>query len=445
MIPRRFALIACCLAVAALVAAPLPSAAQQGLPVNGSRPRIFFDCQGPGCNSEYYRTEIAWVSWVRDRADAQVHVLVTSSTTGAGGREYEMAFMGRTPQGEYSDRATHTSLPTDTERETLDAITETLALGLARYANAAGYRGLVRLEAVAPEGAEPQEGLVSAEEVEDPWDLWSFRVGANGDLEGESTEQTVQLNSSLSASRVTPTWKLNYNGRINFQRQELERADSSIFVDKRTNWNFDVLMVYALADRWSMGLRSNSARMVSFNQDFRVSLTPAVEYSFFPYSEATRRALTVYYEIGPTYRNYIEETVFDQVAETRWEQSLQVRFSERQPWGDASVSLEGSHFLHDIAQRNIALRGNLSFRITRGLSIETDANVSWVNDQIYLSSEGETDEEILLRLRQRSTDFTYGASVGFSFQFGSIFNNVVNNRFRRPFGGGGGGGGDFGR
>lgn len=127
----------------------------------------------------------------------------------------------------------------------------------------------------------------------------------------------------------------------------------------------------------------------------------------------------------------------------RWEQSLQVRFSQRQPWGDASVSLEGSHFLHDVLQRNVALRGDLSFRIARGLSLEVDGNISWVNDQIYLSSEGETDEEILLRLQQRGTDFTYGASVGFSFQFGSIFNNVVNNRFRRAFGGGGGG--DFGR
>lgn len=141
------------------------------------------------------------MSWVRDRADAQVHVLVTSSTTGAGGREYEMAFMGRTPQGEYSDRATHTSLPTDTDRETLDAFTETLALGLARYANAAGYRGIVRLEAVAPEGAEPREGLVSSEEVEDPWDLWSFRIGANGDIDGESTRPTARLNSNLSARR----------------------------------------------------------------------------------------------------------------------------------------------------------------------------------------------------------------------------------------------------
>ena len=50
-----------------------------------------------------------------------------------------------------------------------------------------------------------------------------------------------------------------------------------------------------------------------------------------------------------------------------------------------------------------------------------------------------------LSLRQRASDFDYEISVGFSFQFGSIFNNVVNNRFSgvgigRFFRGRGGGG-----
>jgi hypothetical protein len=38
-------------------------------------------------------------------------------------------------------------------------------------------------------------------------------------------------------------------------------------------------------------------------------------------------------------------------------------------------------------------------------------------------------EEILTRQRQLQTSFTYFTSFGFSYQFGSIFNNVVNPRF----------------
>lgn len=426
---------------AALFGPPLPGAAQEPPAENGTRPRVFFDCNGPNCNSDYFRTEIGWVNWVRDRADAQVHVLVVSEGTGSGGRAYQMTFMGRGAQADYSDGMTYTSQSVDTQRETLDGMAHTLALGLARFASASGYRSLVRVQGTSTNGQLQRAGLVSAEEVDDPWNLWSFRFGGGGDLSGESTQESLRLNGSFNASRVTPTWKLNYSGRINHQHQEFERSDGSTLVVDRTDWNGDALMVYSLADQWSMGVRAGTGRMTRFNQDFRLSVTPAVEYSFFPYSEATRRALTAYYEIGPTYRNYIAETVYGEMEETNWEHSLQIRYSQREPWGDASVGIEGSHFLHDVSLRNVALRGGLSFRVTRGLSVDTNANISWVNDQIYLASQGETDEEILLRLRQRSTSFSYGVSLGFSYQFGSIFNNVVNNRFRRPWGGGGGGGG----
>ena len=46
-------------------------------------------------------------------------------------------------------------------------------------------------------------------------------------------------------------------------------------------------------------------------------------------------------------------------------------------------------------------------------------------------------EEVLLRQRQLRTSFSYSTNFGFSYQFGSIFNNVVNPRF------GGSGGENF--
>ncbi len=433
-LPRSVALIA---ALALCLAGP--AHAQQAPAPNGSRPRVYFDCQGPRCDLDYYRTEIAWVTWVRDAADAQVHVIVVSTDTGAGGRAYEMDFQGRNGFTAYRDHIVYSSAPTDTERETLDGMTHALGLGMARFANAAGFRGIVRLEGAGAGETELEAGLVSAEEVEDPWDLWAFRIGGNGNVEEEATTESLRLNGNVSASRVTPTWKLNYSGRVNLQRQEYERSDSTRLVVRRTDWNLDALMVYSVADHWSFGIHSTAARLTRYNQDLRANVVPAVEFSVFPYEEATRRSLTVYYEVGPAYRNYIDETIYDKMAETRWEQSVQVRYSQRETWGDASVALEGSHFLDDVDQHNVSLRGGLSLRITRGLSLDVNANASWVRDQIYLSAEGETDEEILLSLRQRSTDFTIGASVGFSYQFGSIFNNVVNNRFRRGFEGRGGG------
>ena len=93
--------------------------------------------------------------------------------------------------------------------------------------------------------------------------------------------------------------------------------------------------------------------------------------------------------------------------------------------------MTGSHFLHDIDLYNVRLRGEIDVRIARGVSLNAEGNISWVNDQIYLSAEGATDAEALLNLQQRSQDFNYSLQLGFSFQFGSIYNNVVNNRFPR--------------
>ncbi len=55
-------------------------------------PKVFIDCWR--CDRDYIRTEITYVNYVRDRKDADIHLLVTDQGTGSGGREYTLAFIG---------------------------------------------------------------------------------------------------------------------------------------------------------------------------------------------------------------------------------------------------------------------------------------------------------------------------------------------------------------
>ena len=55
---------------------------------------VFQNCQTFGCDSDFFRTEINFVSWVRDWEVADVHVLVTAQGTGGGGRLYTLQFIG---------------------------------------------------------------------------------------------------------------------------------------------------------------------------------------------------------------------------------------------------------------------------------------------------------------------------------------------------------------
>jgi hypothetical protein len=61
--------------------------------------------------------------------------------------------------------------------------------------------------------------------------------------------------------------------------------------------------------------------------------------------------------------------------------------------------------------------------------VNVNANYSRIRDQLALQAEGLSDDEVLLQLRQLQTGFRYSVSMGLSYRFGSILNNIVNPRF----------------
>jgi len=68
-------------------------------------------------------------------------------------------------------------------------------------------------------------------------------------------------------------------------------------------------------------------------------------------------------------------------------------------------------------------------RLAKGLSFNIGAGVSLIHDQFSLEKGGSTLEEMLLRRKEIATQYTYNTTFGFTFTFGSIYNNAVNPRF----------------
>src|SRR5260370_31389805 len=124
-----------------LLAAPLASALAQNPPetsrtAQDSALRVFFDCQGfaSGCDFDYVRTEITFVNWVRNREDAQVHVLVTIQTTGSGGTEYTLTLIGRGRFIGHAATFRYVAGKTDTQDEQRRGLVHLIKLGLASAA-----------------------------------------------------------------------------------------------------------------------------------------------------------------------------------------------------------------------------------------------------------------------------------------------------------------------
>ncbi len=239
----------------------------------------------------------------------------------------------------------------------------------------------------------------------------------------------------MSAERTTAEWKLSFGGNFSRNVQSFEISDGSTVREVRKDWGTNALAVRSLGPHWSVGARADIGSSTFVNQDLRWSVKPGIEYNFFPYAESSRRSLTLQYLAGPNYFDYTDRTIFNETIETVVQHSLTGELSLVEPWGRWSTSLTGNQYVHDASKYSITLSGSFNVRLFRGFSIRMGGNYSWIRDQLYLSAEDATVEEILLQQRQLETSYRYFTSFGIEYRFGSIFNNVVNPRF----GGSGGG------
>lgn len=424
---------------AAVAAAPLSA---QEPPVEGGAETVnlFFDCQGFGCwDLDFFRREIPFVNWVRDREVSDVHVLVTTQTTGGGGRQYRLNYIGR---GRFDGQAQEVVVNTPgaaTDDEVRRAIVARLRLGLGRYL--AGTPLADRLR-VAPEGPPGGQGGAQGDmapppgagPVDDPWDFWVFNLRLSSNMGGESSYSQSSLSTSASANRVTEAWKLGLTVNTYTFTQKFT-LDSGTSEYTRKRWSQDAMAVRSVTDRFSVGARAGMGRNSYVNEDFRWNVAPGVEFNVFPYSESSRRSLTVQALVDVRHWDYTEETLFGRMDETRVAASLTSALALVQPWGNVRVALDHSRYLHDTSKWQVVLEGGVQVRLFKGFSVGANGYYGWVRDQLYLPRGGATEAEILLRQRALATSFNYHTYLTISYRFGSIFNNVVNPRFGGSSGG----------
>jgi len=404
-----------------------PAPALRDIP---GRVKVFIDCSGFwNCDSAYFRENLTFVDHVRDRAVADVHILITGQRTGSGGEEATLAFIGRGPFDRANDTLRYVAPPNSTADAIRQGLAQQIKLGLVRYVSHSASAGQMQIgvSAAAPQAPEQPK--------HDPWNYWVMRVGVNGNVSGESSSTYESYSGRASANRVTDAWKINLSASASYRQSSYDLGDDEWYVSVTRGSSFDALVVKSLNKHWSAGLRGEMGSSTYTNKDFYVSAAPAIEYNVFPYSESTRRSLTLQYSIGVSSYDYREETIYGKMSETLPDHSFNVDVEAKQPWGQISASTNFSQYLSSPDKYRFQTFGAVDIRLKKGLSFNVAGGASRIRDQIYLPAGEATDEEILVRQRQLKTSYSYSAYFGISYTFGSIFNNIVNPRF----GGGGGG------
>jgi hypothetical protein len=388
--------------------------------------RVFLDCNDGGCHADYLREEVKLADYVRDRADADVHVLVTRASTGAGGSEYTLSFIGLAQFQAVSRTLKVVTESSDSEDRVRRQLASALTVGLLTYLTSETLPSGLAVEAeLSDTGASPSTAAT------DPWRSWIFSL--NGYLNLDTEESTSERNWGLSAGadHITPDWKLTFGSDFNESRDEFELDEGERLSVVRKNWQLDGLAVKSISEHWSVGASSHIRSSTFDNIKLDLRAAPAVEWNFFPYSMYTRRQFRVLYEVGVSSRSYYELTLFGKLDETRSHEELSATYEQREPWGTLEGRVEASNYFPGFSEHRLEVDGEVNVRVARGLSISIEASASRIRDQLSLPRRNASAEEVLLRLRQLQSGFETRVEFGVEYRFGSAFAAIVNPRFGR--------------
>lgn len=386
--------------------------------------RVFLDCQSY-CDQDFIKREIPFVDYVNDRFQSNVFILSNHQVTGSGGREYKLQFTGREIFTGVNDTLSFVRQATATDDEGRQQMVQTIKLGLVKY--------LARTEKgknvqITFKENELGAGKETEEPQDDPWNLWVFNARLNGYLNGDKNYFSNSFSTGFSAARITEKFKTTTSLSYSVNKNRYGEGEDA-FEFSNENYRANNTTVWSIGDHWSAGGYIEVLRSDFANYKSSWTLSPAIEYNFFPYSESNSNYVGLMYKVGPSYFDYIEETIYLETEELRFKHNLSLDISLNKKWGQLSGSASYGHYFHDLSKNRFTLSGYADLRLYKGLSLNFSGYYALQRDQLNIAKGDISNEDLLTRRRQLDSNYSFYTSFGIRYRFGSIFNNVVNPRF----------------
>ena len=413
--------------VATSVAMPCEDKSKRDTSINqltNSKLSVFLDVQW-GIDQDYIRQEIPMVDYVRDKELADLHIIISTHDAGQAGTNYEISLIGREGFENMNNNLRYWSPASQTDHETREGYTRMIKIGLAPYlANIESMSNIISLHY-------DMDSLPSIEarttQEEDPWRSWVFEIYGGGYFDSEQTRNSTHIRYGFYADKVTKDWKIRARPYFNYNEDNYEVDDTTI-TNIRHRDGFNGYLIKSITDHWSAGVFTEMLSSTYHNMDFQVEVSPAVEYSLYPYEQATRRAITVAYKLDYSYNDYEQKTIYGQNNETLWGHSLVLSADFRQTWCTIRAGVTGSHHFHDLSSNRVELFSRLDLRIFKGFSLTLEGDFDFINDLVAIPLADLSTEDILLEKRRRSTNYNFEGHIGFTYTFGSELSKDYNPR-----------------
>ena len=362
---------------------------------------------------------MTFVNYVRTKEEADIHLTITSASTGGGGTEYTLDFRGR---GGFADIGypLRFAVPADaTVDERRTQLVAVMRQGLVPFL---GRTALA--DRLAVEFNEPSRTAG----VADPWHNWLFSVGADVYATGERSSSSADYCANVVVNRITELAKLQASFTADVDQNRYVLEDTTLATTQRS-YDGSAFYAHGLSDHFTLGALTTYSSSRYRNVRHGLSAGPAVEYSILPYSQYTRHEVYVQYQPAVLYRDYYEETLYEKEREALAKHALVLGVTLVRSWGSARATATGSQYLHDLAKNQLSLYASAQLRVAGGLSLTLSGSYAFIHDQLSLRKGGVTEEERLLRLKELATGYSYWVSVGLTYTFGSVYSNTVNPRF----------------
>ena len=382
---------------------------------------FFLDCED--CDFNFVRQELKSISFVRNPDLADVHIMSTESGTGSGGNKYYLQFIGSNQLAGKLAEYTYSSEPSETDDEIRKGLIKLIKAGVLHYYSMAGME--LNVEINFNDHTANADSLMNY----DPWNNWIFNIDVGGDFEKEESKKKLGYNLGGNVEKITNDWKTNFGFNL-INNTETYIDDEKEIKNEQKKIEIFTDLIRSLSPHWSAGAFTDYYSDTYLNTKDNIGARIGIEYNIFPWNLCDRKMFAFRYSAGSQYRQYLKETIYNKTNEMLGFEAFEIEFEFKQPWGEIETGIEALHYFHDFSKNNINLETDVSVRLSKQLSVYAEFEAKVIHDQFYLiKDEGASLEDLLLERRKLATAYEFGGEIGFRFTFGSIYNNVVNERF----------------
>ena len=387
---------------------------------NNNAPNFFLDCEE--CDFIFVRQKLPFISFVRDPKLADVHLLVSHSDTGSGGKKFFLNFIGLGKFEGQDYQYEFIAGQSDTDDDIRNGLLNFLKVGILPYYSKTKFFKELEID------IKEKSDKTTIKLQDDPWKKWVFQIESGGEFQKEESQNEYSLRTEIRSDKITDAWKTRMEASYEINRENYF-DDGERITNNQDEKQIQANFIKSLNSRWSLGMFAEYSANTYLNISNSFSFDGAVEYNFYSWEESNRRVFSLAYAAGFNSFDYKKETIFGKMNDYLPFEATRIRLELVQPWGTVETSLEGRHFFNDFSKYRLTLDSEFSVRLTKQLSVYSEIASEIIHDQLYLPKGDSSVEDLLLKRRKLATTYEISGEIGIRFTFGSAFNNVVNERF----------------